>query len=159
MIPTIKKILYVSDIQDGSRPAFRMAMSLAKQYRAEILFLHVLVPIPESVKISIQSSLSAEEYNKVKNQGMLGVKKDINQRISDFCQSETEDSDWQPKIKPVVLEGGINTKILEASDLYEADMVVMGTRTHSATKEFLMGSTAHKITRYSKIPVLVVPLS
>jgi len=39
------------------------------------------------------------------------------------------------------------------------DLIVMGTRTHTATKQFFMGSTANKVMRYADVPVMIVPLS
>jgi nucleotide-binding universal stress UspA family protein len=159
MIPCIEKILYVSDIQDGSRPAFRMAVSLAKQYAADIVFLHVVTPIPDSVKATLRNSLPDNEYEKIQNINANSLKESIQQRIDDFCASELENMHWQPKIQPVIAQGGINSKIIDVAALQNVDMIVMGTRTHSASKEFFMGSTAHKVIRYSKIPVLVVPLN
>ena len=159
MIPSIEKILYVSDIQDGSRPAFRMAVSLAKQYCADIIFLHIVTPIPDSIKVTLKNSLPDNEYDKIQNINANSLKDSIQQRIDDFCASELENMNWQPRIQPAIVEGGINSKIIDVAALQNVDMIVMGTRTHSATKEFFMGSTAHKVIRYSKIPVLVVPLN
>ena len=42
MLPDVKTILYASDIEEGSRPAFRAAVSMAGHYDASITFLHVI---------------------------------------------------------------------------------------------------------------------
>ncbi|NQZ33357.1 MAG: universal stress protein [Oceanospirillaceae bacterium] len=159
MIPKISKILYVSDIEEGSRPAFRMAVSLAKQYGAHITFLHVIEPIPDSVKITMESTLSSEAYQKLQKEGVENLKGIIEKRISAFCETELGALDWQPKIEPLLVEGVIYQKIIETSEVLKADMIVMGTRTHSATKQFFMGSSANKVMRGSNLPVLVVPLT
>ena len=79
MIPKINKILYVSDIEDGSRPAFRMAVSIAKQYAASITFLHVIEPIPDSVKVTLESTLSADAYAQLQKDGVDNLKAIIEQ--------------------------------------------------------------------------------
>ena len=159
MIPKIKSILYVSDIEDGSRPAFRMAVSLAKQYQANVTFLHVIVPMPDSVRVTLQNTLSVETYAKLQSDGISKLKEIIGQRIDAFCSSELQDLDWAPKFETLLVEGAIHRSIIEAAERLGADMIVMGTRTHSATKQFFMGSTANQVMRHSDVPVLVVPLS
>ena len=158
MIPKISKILYVSDLEDGSRPAFRMAVSLAKQYGASITFLHIIDLIPDSVKITLETTLSADAYAKLRREGAENLKEIIEKRICAFCDSEIETLDWQPQVESLLVEGVIHRTILEVSEQIKADMLVMGTRTHSATKQFFMGSTANKVMRYSNLPVLIVPL-
>lgn len=158
MIPEINRILYVSDIEQGSRPAFRMAISLAKQYGACITFVHVIEPIPDSVKITMESTLSVEAYQKLQKDGVENLKGIVEKRIAAFCEAELDALDWLPQIEPLIVEGVIHQKITETSEVLKADMIVMGTRTHSATKQFFMGSTANKVMRSSNLPVLVVPL-
>ncbi|MFT5708140.1 MAG: nucleotide-binding universal stress UspA family protein [Oceanospirillaceae bacterium] len=159
MIPSIKKILYVSDIGEGSRPAFRMAVSLAEQYDAKITFLHVIEPIPDSVRVTLESTLSADAYSLLQSDGAANLKQIISDRIEAFCSSELENSTYKPAFDTVLAEGIIHRKIIDVAEKMNADMVVMGTRTHSATKQFFMGSTANKVMRHSDVPVLVVPLS
>jgi len=158
MIPTIKTILYVSDIEDGSRPAFRMAVSLAKQYDAKIVFVHVLEPLPDSVRVTLESTMSRADYQKMRSEGLIQWKETIARRIDNFCSSELAALDWQPKVESLLLEGVIHRTIVDAAVTKEAELIVMGTRTHSATKQFFMGSTANKVMHHTDIPVLVVPL-
>ncbi|NRA54085.1 MAG: universal stress protein [Gammaproteobacteria bacterium] len=158
MIPQIKTILYVSDIEDGSRPAFRMAVSLAKQYDAKIIFLHVIAPMPDSVRVTLESTLSAPQYRKIRQDGLMHLRETIGQRIDNFCTSELASMEWHPHVESLLLEGSVHQIIVEAAKIKSAELIVMGTRTHSATKQFFMGSTANKVMHHSDIPVLVVPL-
>jgi len=159
MIPNINKILYVSDIEDGSRPAFRMAVSIAKQYAASITFLHVIEPIPDSVKVTLESTLSVDAYAQLQKEGVDNLKAIIENRIRDFCESELDTLDWQPKFDSLLVEGVVHKKINEVAQGRKIDLIVMGTRTHTATKQFFMGSTANKVMRYADVPVMIVPLS
>lgn len=158
MIPDVKKILYVSDLGDGSRPAFRMAVSMAKQYDADITFLHVIEPISDAARIAFQSALSESQFAKIRQEGVSHLKNTISERIENFCQSELDNLDWEPRVTSSLLEGVTDRAIVSAAEKMEADLIVMGTRTHSATKQFLMGSTANKVMHHTSIPVMVVPL-
>lgn len=158
MIPEVKKILYVSDLADGSRPAFRMAVSQAKQYDAEIVFLHVLEPISDSARIAFQSALSDSEFKKIRTQGVSHLKETMAARIENFYQAELDGMQWRPQVTPVLLEGTIDSTIVQTAAQQGVDLIVMGTRTHSATKQFFMGSTANKVMHHTAIPVMVVPL-
>jgi nucleotide-binding universal stress UspA family protein len=148
----------VSDIEDGSRPAFRMAVSLAKQYNAKIVFCHVLEPMPDSVRVTLESTLTPDAYRKMRNDGLVHLRDTIVERINAFCRTELESLDWKPQVESLLLEGVIHRTIVEAAATKEAEIIVMGTRTHSATKQFFMGSTANKVMHHTDIPVLVVPL-
>jgi nucleotide-binding universal stress UspA family protein len=61
-------------------------------------------------------------------------------------------------IEARIEEGTPWRKILEVGDEINADVIVMGTRKHSALGQALMGSTATKTLTHSKRPVLIVPL-
>ncbi|MFT5707730.1 MAG: nucleotide-binding universal stress UspA family protein [Oceanospirillaceae bacterium] len=159
MIPKVKNILYVSDLEDGSRPAFRMAISIAEQYAANIVFLHVITPIPESVIFALETNLPPEVYKKLQQDGIYDLKEVMNKRITEFCDVELESLDWLPEIESIISKGEVHSKIVETAALKNADMIVMGTRTHSASKQFFMGSVANKVMRSSDVPVLVVPLN
>ncbi len=44
-IPKYKTLLYASDLGSHTRPVFRHATGLARQYQARIVMLHVVEPI------------------------------------------------------------------------------------------------------------------
>jgi nucleotide-binding universal stress UspA family protein len=48
--------------------------------------------------------------------------------------------------------------IIEAAEKTGCDILVMGTQGHGGLAQMMMGSTARKVLRQSRIPVLVVPL-
>jgi len=59
-------------------------------------------------------------------------------------------------VETVVLEGHPSHEIIEFADNNNIDLIVMGTLGKSGFDRFLLGSVAEKVTRNSKVPVLVV---
>ena len=160
MLPDVKKILYASDIDKGSRPAFRAAVSLCGHYHSEITYLHVIEPLSASAQSIVQTMINDSDLNELHDQSLVNLKATIQERIERFCESELEQNE-------VLTEGAINSRveegtpwksILRVADEIDADVIVMGTRTHSAMGQFLLGSTANKVMHNSKRPVLIVPL-
>jgi len=56
----------------------------------------------------------------------------------------------------VVEIGSAADRISEQADLWDADMIAMGTRGRSGIKQFLQGSATEWLVRHAKQPVLVV---
>lgn len=58
-------------------------------------------------------------------------------------------------VEITAVEGGAARVLLDAS--HSADMIVVGTRGHSAMRDLLLGSTASQLSHHSKVPVVIVP--
>ena len=64
MIPKIQKILYTTDLSPNSDFAFRYAIIFAKQHDADIIFLHVLEELSESVLPTLASDPVGDQRKK-----------------------------------------------------------------------------------------------
>ncbi len=159
-IPRIRTILYPTDLGAHMRPAFRFAISLARQYQAQIVMLHVLEPMSTSSQRLIESYLSKKETSKLRDEGLQRVEKKMRKRLSRFCEEEMGVSaDKCEQISGVVVTTGTPAEtIIREADERGADLIVMGTHTDVSLGHRLIGSTARKLTQISKIPVLVVPV-
>lgn len=160
MLPDVNKILYASDIESGSRPAFRAAVSLCGHYDAEITFLHVIEPLSASAQSIVKTMMNDESLMEMHDESLANLRTKLNDRIIHFCESELEDCE-KPRDNQIVSrveEGAPDKVILQVADEIDADVIVMGTRTHSAVGQFLLGSTANKVMHHTKRPVLIVPL-
>lgn len=162
MLPQIKKILYATDLKEkGSKNAFRMAVSLAQTNNAQLVVLHVMEPISTSMEGMLRNAMSENEIQQFKTRGQENLRKELVQRVEDFCVEECPNPDkTYPGGDPIiaVVEGESGDVILDQSKKHDVDMIVMGTRTHSGLGQFLLGSTANKVIHHSKVPVLVYPL-
>lgn len=160
MLPDVKKILYASDIDKGSRPAFRAAVSLCGHYNSEITYLHVIESLSASAQSVVETMINDESLHEMHDQGLKNLKLKMESRIARFCETELEENEMlsEGSILSRVEEGIPWKTILKVADDIEADVIVMGTRTHSAVGQFLLGSTANKVMQNSKRPILIVPL-
>lgn len=160
MLPNIKTILYTTDLGTHTRPAFRMAVSVANKYDSRIVLLHVIEPLGSNAQHMVEAYLPKTKLKKIRDQGIKKLRKHIKKRIDDFCASELPKGAAFPHGKPEqrIVEGLSAQSILETADEIDADLIVMGTHTHSALGELLLGSVANKVMHRSKRPVLLVPL-
>jgi nucleotide-binding universal stress UspA family protein len=56
-----------------------------------------------------------------------------------------------------ISEGIPSKEILNTADIWQSDLIVMGTHGKTGLKRLLIGSTAENILRSSNIPILIVP--
>lgn len=159
MRPTIKKILYASDINQGSRPAFRQSVSLAHEYGAEIVYIHVMDDLPESAARMVSSYISKEELLQHENEGLAALDKTVRERIHTFFDEEMQDLKSEVTVSFCITHGDVAKAILKTADDIDADMIVMGARKHSVVERMLIGSVSNKVLHSSTKPVLIVPLT
>lgn len=155
MLPEIKTLLYASDISEGSRPAFRMAVQQAIKHDAQIIFLHAVEPIDELLNDFLPANASEKHHQQM----MQNYREQIEQRIEDFLQLELE-TGYQLPHPPLVrvMEGKPDKIILQAAQELDASMIIMGDRESSTISRMFLGSIARKVIHNSDIPTLIVPL-
>ncbi len=161
MLPDVKKILYVSDLESSSRPAFRAAVSLCGHYSdSQITYLHVIESLSGTTRSVLSNMMEKEEMDELLKKGVEQLSEKIQERIERFCADELEEHEVLSlkNINARVEEGTPWRTILKVADEINADVIVMGTRKHSSIGQMLLGSTATKTLGHSKRPVLVVPL-
>lgn len=62
------------------------------------------------------------------------------------------------EVRPFVEEGEIRRAVLRAAEAVEADLIVLGSKGLSGIREFVLGSVSHRVLRYAKASVLIVPI-
>lgn len=159
MIPGVKKILYASDIEKGSRPAFRAAVSLCGHYDAQITYLHVLENEHQD-NMALQSLLKDDSMREMYEQSLDNLRSKLKARIDRFFKEEVEEIDMlrEEQVSSIIREGKPWKVIVDVANEIDADVIVMGTRPHSGLGHALMGSTATKVMNNSGRPLLIVPL-
>ncbi|ADW19408.1 UspA domain-containing protein [Desulfobulbus propionicus DSM 2032] len=157
--PNIKTILYATDLGENTRPVFRLAVSQARRYDARLLMLHVVEPLGTTGTAIIANYLSGETAEKINRDGAREVLAVMKQRLDTYCQEELASFglDRTPVTEILVASGNPSEEILEVAKKHQADMIVMGTSTRSFLGSALMGTTARRVSRFSHIPVLLVP--
>ena len=144
MTRAIKTILAATDL---SRPAFaaaRRAALIARDHDASLELLHV-----------ISDSFASATWNDIR--ATLGLEMDFRQSIDEsldalVLQLQTETG---VKASARVLEGKPFAEISARSEAVDADLIVVGAHGENLLTP-LLGTTAHRILRLSRKPVLLV---
>mgnify|MGYP001829239115 CR=1 FL=1 len=155
--PEVKIILYATDLGGQTRPVIRHALSMAEHYDASIIMVHVVEPISEAAKAVVNTYLPKELTDEIQKEGMVKLLADMKVRLEKFYEDECGIGD-QPRVKEVlVVAGKPSEEILRVAEEDNADMIIMGKSTRKVRGVRVMGSTARRVSRMSRIPVLVVP--
>jgi len=160
MLSDFKKILYVSDLDQGARPAFRAAVSLCSHYESKLTYLHVLESVSGTARGILSNMMDKQEVEELLKEGVAKLRNKVQDRLERFCEQELkDDSNLKPdQIDVRVQEGTPWKTIIKVADEIDADVIVMGTRKNRTLEQVFLGSTASKTLSHSKRPVLVIPL-
>ena len=163
----VKKILYATDLSENARYAFAYAVSLADLYGASITIMHVLPEVPQLLDRNVIGYISAERWEDIKSQhfdeakeALIGKRRDhlaIKDVLQQFSENATE-GEGVGTDEIIVERGNPVEKIIDHSEKRKFDLIVMGTHGHGTLEDVMLGSTARRVIRRSKIPVLVVRL-
>ena len=166
----VKNILYATDLSESARHAFAYAISLANLYKANLFLLHVLSDVSEFIDKSIVGYISESQWEAIKEshlqeakEVMIGKQRDralISNILDQFSEKAKADlgENAIPSDEIIIKKGNPVTVILETADEKQCDLIVMGTRGRGTLADAMMGSTARRVIRRSKKPVLVVRL-
>ncbi len=163
----VKKILYATDLSENARFAYAYAASLAELYGAQITLMHVLPELSELMDKHIIGYIDTDRWEEIKAQhfdeareALIGKRKDhlaVQDVLQQFSENATE-GEGSGSDQVIVERGNPVEKIIEHSEKEKFDLIVMGTHGHGTLEDAMIGSTARRVIRRSKIPVLVVRL-
>lgn len=160
MLPEIKTIVYASDIRQGSRAVFRMAIKQALANNAQIVFLHACEPFDSEMQDMVRDYLPQRISNLHAARILEGHHQRVHERIERFLREELEaDIRPMPEPKIVVRSGKPDQVILAVAEEFNAELIVMGDRAAPALSRMFLGSTAQNVIHQSSVPVLIVPLA
>jgi nucleotide-binding universal stress UspA family protein len=167
----VKKILYATDLSENARYAFAYAVSLANLYNAGITMIHVLPEVPALLDQTVIGYISEESWQKIKSAQMddakealigkkrehLAIKEALHQFSEDVKQQQ-QAGDGFTTDDIIVRRGNPVEEIIKSAAEHNCDLIVMGTHGHGTLEDVMLGSTARRVIRRSKVPVLVVRL-
>ena len=159
MKPTVTHILFTTDLSQNSTYALRHAASMAKATGAKLHVLHVMEPLSEDARITMQMFMQNETSRKdALNKRAEHVKAALTERQKKFWSAlPEEDQSIREQVASIeVVEGHPAEVILRRSKELECDLIVLGAHDHGFSHTFL-GSVAKRVLRRATIPTLVVP--
>jgi nucleotide-binding universal stress UspA family protein len=161
MSTEIRKILYATDLGSHMRPVFRYAVTLAEKCGAKISMLHVSDVFSPDVHWALQTYMPDADARQIEQQWMKELQDRMRVRLADFCRAELGKSPEESNLVTDVraIAGRPADTIVRMADEWNVDLIVVGSHTDTSIGAGLLGSTARKVTRLSKKPVLVVPVS
>ena len=166
----VKNILYATDLSENARYAFAYAVSLANLYGAKITFLHVLPEVPQKLDTTVVGYISSDRWEEIKEQHYQEARKSLTGKRSDRYAIQEVLSQFSADTMQgaegssfetddiIVNRGNPVEQILSIADEKNCDLIVMGTHGHKSLADAMMGSTARRVLRRSRKPVLVVRL-
>lgn len=146
------KILVPVDFSPCSEEAFRIALSLAKSYQAEVLLLHV-VDTRSLDALNRLGLAPASDATKQKKQLHHYARLNARQLLAwDEAKGVT--------VKRLLAAGSPFEEIAKTARVEGVDLVVMGSYGGAigGVDKIFFGSTAEKVVRTAGCPVLTVPL-
>jgi len=140
-------VLVAIDFSDSSDNAFQMARTLAKNFDAQLLVLHVINE-PVDLRGFYVPHISFERLEQEIEEG-------AEKMMESFCRQHLADFD---NYQQLIVSGLPYEQIITQAEENSADLIVLGTHGRTGLDHVLFGSTAEKVVRKSKIPVLTVRL-
>ncbi|MCM0081403.1 universal stress protein [Geomonas sp. Red32] len=117
--------------------------------------LHLAYVIPDLATISGETALASRMLPGTTRRALDLTTQDAERYFADL-EAALRKEGFQASAH--VLRGDPATVILEAAQLPEIDLVVLGTHGKTGMEAFWSGSVAHRICSQSKVPLLLVPV-
>jgi nucleotide-binding universal stress UspA family protein len=156
----IKKILYATDLSKNSAYAFLYATDYAEKHNARIIILHVYEKLGWADKTELEDNLQIAKQLKAVVRNKENTINNIKKRLNNFCEKVKRDATSSRFIVDAieVCEGYPANVILEKTEEFDCDLIVMGTHGKGLIRHAFLGSVAEKVLRRSTRPVFTVPL-
>jgi nucleotide-binding universal stress UspA family protein len=150
----MKNILVPTDFSEASTYGTELAASLAKKTRAKIHLFNAAETksyyfSSDPLVMAPPAAVILEDVN--------GKLKETSLRKLEMFKKRKVFSGLDVKVNCDVT-ANVHSTILEYADKIKADVTIMGTKGSGNIAEILIGSTAERVVRFSRRPVIVVPL-
>jgi nucleotide-binding universal stress UspA family protein len=145
-MPRLRRIVHPTDYSPASAPAFRQALTQAKDDGATLHCYHVLPTLPMVADAYIAASAYDEMLRAHRTQAEKSMEKLVKRaRAAGVKAVGTVDND-----------GSVADRIVRYARRVGADVIVMGTHGHGIIAKALLGSIAERVIARSTCPVTTV---
>jgi nucleotide-binding universal stress UspA family protein len=142
-----EKILTAIDFSENSEHAFAYALTLAKQFQAELTIMHVINE-PVDLRGFYVPHISFEQLEKEIEEGAQKM-------MENFCQTRMIDFS---NYKTAIVTGIPYEEIIKKAEDTAASLIVLGTHGRTGLDHIIFGSTAERVVRSASCPVLTIRL-
>jgi nucleotide-binding universal stress UspA family protein len=138
----VKRMLVPTDFSDCSQAAVEYAVSLAKDFQAQVFLLHVMEPPVYGLDFSLMHP---------------GVLPNIRHKLVEMMQQCVDQLGGEGvEAAGDFVIGVPSVEIIKAAKKREADLIVMGTHGRTGLSHIMLGSTAERVIQRAHCPVLTV---
>ena len=141
-----RKILYGTDFSRASRPAFRHAVSLARQSGAKLLITHV---VPSVGILDVEATWQPRIRAGIEKAMRDSAGKRLAALVAQARKSHVA-------AQPLLLSGRADEAMTRTAKRTRVDLIVIGTHGHSGLERAVLGSVASKVVCAAPCPVLTV---
>jgi nucleotide-binding universal stress UspA family protein len=138
-----KSILFHLDGSPLAEQALPHAVAHADHFRAELILLRVLDPLPRP-PTAIPGALQMAE-----DATMKFVREYLERLAADMQERGI-------RVHMAITVGRPHLQIIQYAETNQVDLIVMSTRGQSGLSRWLMGSVADRVVRGASVPVLLV---
>lgn len=150
----MKKVLVAIDYNPVSEKVVNEALKLTGSMNAEICLIHVLADV-SYYGTQFPTFMGYDGYSGMGPDFEMAL--EMRKIAEEFLKKVSEHTD-HPNVTTHLAEGDTARAILDYAKDWNANLIVMGTHSHSALEKLLMGTVAEKVLEKTKIPVYMVPI-
>lgn len=132
-----------TDYTELSENAVRTASALCRKHDAELVLFHV-----------VENAVAFDEHH---------LDLDYLKELKNFSRSQMRSlgdkirKEYQVKVSEIVSYGDVVKEIINAAQDAKPDLILAGMHGTSGFRRFFIGSTAYRLIKHTKFPVLTVP--
>jgi universal stress protein A len=141
-----RRILFGTDFSPASRPAFRRAVSLARQSRGRLLIVHVM---PSGWPLGAEGYVTPRMYDEMERAIRRSSQKHLDRLVARAKKSGAS-------ARSLLLSGPAPEAIARTARKEKSDVVIVGTHGRTGLERVLAGSVASQIVGTAPCPVLTV---
>lgn len=141
----IRSILFPTDFSEGSVYAVPFVVDLTKRYGARLYIINILYDVVKTTGLHVPHGNIDELYKDME----VTARKECER----WCAEELR---GYKEIEYDVLKGVPHEEILKFAEEKKIDLIIMGTHSRKGLERIIFGSTAERVVRNAKCPVLTV---
>jgi nucleotide-binding universal stress UspA family protein len=144
---TLSRVLFATDLTESSQEGFKFALDLVRTLGAHLMVVHAIEPVPLSLGggMPLFDTLAERQI----------LHKVARRKLEEL---EQECARQQVMVTSQISEGIAAEKILEASENCDSELIVLTIQHKGLIERGLLGSTAERVVRDSRVPVLSFPV-
>jgi nucleotide-binding universal stress UspA family protein len=143
----IKRILFPTDFSEGSAHAIPFVADLTKHYGARLYVVHVIYDVARVTGWYVPHVSMEEMYRDIETNAGKELEKCCVEELRGYKDIEYK-----------ILKGVPHEEILRFAEENNINMIVMGSHSRKGLDRVIFGSTAERVVRNSRCPVLTVGL-